>query len=117
MYQLDIKDLEVVTGAVGVPGAIVGAGVGLATYAGSVSTGPNEWDWIDAGMAVGVGAISGAVTGPVGANRAVHAVGVSGVTGVVAGGVSSVRSGTVTIGPITEKSIDPPNNHKDGTNY
>jgi hypothetical protein len=117
MRQLDVNDLELVTGAVGVPGAIVGAGGGLATYAGNVSTGPNEWDWIDAGMAVGLGAIGGAITGPVGANRAAHSVGFSGVAGVFAGGVSSVRSGTVTIGPITEKSIDSPNDHKDGTNY
>ena len=117
MHQLDIKDLDLVTGAVGVPGAIVGMASGLANYAGSVSTGPNEWDWLDAAMAVGIGAAAGAVTGPVGANRAVHSVGIFGVGGVATGGVNSIRPGTVTIGPITEKSIDPPNNHKDGTNY
>ncbi|UOO83117.1 hypothetical protein LVJ83_06565 [Uruburuella testudinis] len=122
MRQLDIKDLEIVTGAVGVPGAVFGAASGLASYAGNISTGPNEWDWVDAAMVVGVGAVAGAVTGPVGANRAVHAIGILGVGGVVAGGMQSVRTGTVTIGPVTSvpaSAPDPAGNNycDDGTDY
>ncbi|MDO5639401.1 MAG: hypothetical protein Q4G28_05975 [Neisseria sp.] len=120
MRQLDIKDLEIVTGAVGVPGAVVGAVTGLAAYAGNASTGPNGWDWVDATMAVGIGAAVGAVTGPVGANRAVHAIGLSGTAGVISGGVQSVRTGTVTLGPVTSTQVADPSGNDycdDGTDY
>lgn len=104
MYELNIQDLKIVGGSVGVPGAVVGGAAGLAAYSGSVAASGEEFSIRDATYANGLGAMAGALTGPVGIKTAVDTIGISTAGGIAQGGLERI-----------DKQQD--GNNYDGTNY
>ncbi len=104
MRELDVRDLEIISGSVGVPGAVVGGVAGLAAYSGSVAAGGKEFSVRDATYAAGLGAMTGTLTGPVGIGVAVDTIGLSTVGGIAQGG----------LGRLSEQQDG---NNYDGTNY
>ena len=83
---------------------MVGGVAGLAAYSGSVAAGGKEFSVRDATYATGLGAMAGALTGPVGIGAAVDTIGLSAVGGIAQGG----------LGRISKQRDD---NNYDGTNY
>lgn len=66
---LSAEEIDEVSGAVGVPGAIVGAVLGGTAYA--IDAGFSGGSWTGFGVAIGMGALSGAIGGSVPVVRAV----------------------------------------------
>lgn len=66
---LSADEIDEVSGGVGVPGAIVGAVLGGAAYA--IDAGFSGGSWTGFGVAIGMGALTGAIGGSVPVARAV----------------------------------------------
>jgi hypothetical protein len=69
MREITLEEAEVVGGAVGPPGAAIGGLAGAAGYIGS-RLGGGTFQTNGFLAAVGVGALAGAITGPVGIGKA-----------------------------------------------
>ena len=69
MRELTVRETEKVGGGWGVPGAIIGAATGAASYLGTTST-SGRFSWRNFAYNTAAGAVTGAIGGPMGVARA-----------------------------------------------
>ena len=69
MRELTVRETEEVGGAVGIPGSAVGAACGAIGYLSGAAT-SGQFSWGGLATYTAGGAVSGFITGPIGATRA-----------------------------------------------
>ncbi len=104
MRNLERNEIENVSGGAGVPGAVAGALIGGAAVIGnSMITG--EWNGLRILVAVGIGALGGALGNPMAGTQLVWRLNIAYSGGVASGVISAYNSagtkvGTVTVGEV-----------------
>ncbi|MFJ4051418.1 hypothetical protein [Pseudomonas hunanensis] len=96
MRDITEDELEMVAGAFGPAGAVGGAIVAVATYLGS-QTGGGSINGADLALAIGSGALVGAITGPAGI-ASIAGVSTAGFGGAVIAGNGSRMWGSASTG-------------------
>lgn len=92
MREITFAEAELICGAQGVPGAVLGAVTAATGYIGT-SVGGGTFDTADFVGVTVTGAVIGAVTGPAGIARTVGAAGAGYGGGIIGGGISREMRG------------------------